>query len=301
MTITREIEYFVAIVREGNLSRAAEKLCISQPALSKYLAKLENDMGTQLVIRDSKDIILSSAGKIYYEAADKVMGILRSAEKKIEDSRDKGPRGLVIGATGAKSQYEISRYISSLLKQFPSLTLKIVEHHRDELIRLIRQREIDMGIFANSEVDPDLESVLLYRTEVQLAVDKRHPLAKEYGGRQGAKVDVHTLTGERFVLPSRVTMFRRNIDEYLEREGVTLDIAVETKSKDTAMLYVQNGIAIGFFPKHHYKKYEDLIYLDLEVPFYHQVSIFYARNEYLTEHAKEFIRLSVEHYKEDES
>lgn len=296
MLYPREIEYFVAIVQEGNLSAAADKLCISQPALSKYLSKLELDIGTRLLDRDTKRVILTPAGRIYYKAAEQIMNTLYSVSKKIEDTREKGPRQLVIGATGAKSQHEMSTYIAKLLETYPTLKLKIVEYPRDELIKLIKHREIDVGIFANSNDESELEAEELYKTEVQLAVGNKHPLAATFAADPTQTIDIHSLTEERFILPSRVTMFRKNIDKYLESQGIELNVAIETKSKDTAMTYVENDIGIGFFPKYYYKKAEDITYIDLAVPFYHQVSIFYLKDEYIPEHSREFIRLSKEHY-----
>lgn len=293
--IPREIEYFIRIVEDRNLSKAADTLCISQPALSKYLSKLENDMGVRLASRNGAFITLTEEGKIYYEAAKNIVNLLKMAERKMEDIRATGPKHLVIGTSGDRSQVRMGEFLKPMFQDFPSLQFKFVEENRKELIRQMKQNEIDLGFFSPFEEDPEIEQVPLYTTEIQLAISPNHPLSSKLDPEK--PVDLKELQQERFVLSSTRTAFRKRIDAYLKEHGIGLNIAIETRSKYAALSYVETGTVIGFYPKKYYIKPDNLIYLDLKDKIYTYGAISYKKGSYLTEQAKHFISLAEEYYR----
>ena len=295
MLIPREIAYFIKIVEEGNLSKAADSLCISQPALSKYLSKLENNIGSQLVLRNGPFITLTEEGRIYYDASVQMYSIMNQAKERIDDIESSRPKTLIIGTTGDRSQRKMGDFIAPLLRDDPFLHLKIVEESAGELKRKIKQSEIDIGFMSPSEPDPDLEEILLFSTDVQLALYKDHPLVRK--AEAGEKIAIDDIAGERFALPGKHTNFRRKIDVFLEAHGIIPDVTIETKSKYSAVTYVETGTAIGFYPKNYAWQSDEIVFADLLETFRYSQAITYKKCAYLPAAAKKFIQLATSYYK----
>lgn len=82
----RQLEYIIAIAEEGNITRAAERVFISQPALSQVLKKLENSLGSPLFVRDGKSVKPTTAGKIYLNGARAILNIAKAMERNLNES-----------------------------------------------------------------------------------------------------------------------------------------------------------------------------------------------------------------------
>lgn len=293
MTYPREIEYFIAIVREGSISKASDKLCISQPALSKYLSKIENDVGSQLIIRNGSSLELTPSGKVYYDAAVAAYNIMTTASKQIDDFKDKGPIQLKLGVPAIQTQNSVALFTPELFKKYPNLTFSIIEAAPIELQRLLLHNDIDLAIMGYTDEDPELDCVKLYQTEMQLAVNENHPLAK----KNLDVIDIHEVVNEKFVLPRYPNVFRQLIDKYQKEQNFTITPTIETRGKNAALLYVQAGTCIGFFQKDYGTKLGRIKYISLAVPTYHKVGIFHKKGEFLNSVAKEFTNLAIEFYK----
>lgn len=290
--------YFIHIVEEGNLSKAADKLYISQPALSKYLSKLESIVGSQLVVRNGAFISLTKEGKIYYETAIKCCSLLNSAEKQMEDLSEVTPKTLVIGTSGDRSQGKMGEFIAPLFEAFPQLHIKLVEDSASVLIKKIKQGDIDIGFMSPGIIDSELEYITLFTTVVQLAVPRNHKLALAHP--DGTILDIKTFKDERFALPGKKTNFRKKIDAYLQNAKVNVNVAIETKSKYSALKYVEAGNAIGFYPKHYASSSKDIVFLDIKDAFSYSQAILFKKNAYLSKPAKMFIDLASAYYKAHE-
>ena len=98
----KEIEYFLAIVDEGGLTKAAQKLYITQPGLSRFLTKLEQSVGTPLFYRYGNNLSLSEAGEIYYENAKKIWEIRQNTLHRIKDTVNKDHQTLRVSLPGER-------------------------------------------------------------------------------------------------------------------------------------------------------------------------------------------------------
>ena len=119
----KQQEYFVAIVEEKSISRAAKKLYISQPTLSQFLSRLENSLNTKLVIRNNNGMIsLTKAGELYYESARQILDICNEFDRKLTELDRDSENRLVVGNNIGKVDI-LSSVAEKLLPRYPRLHL----------------------------------------------------------------------------------------------------------------------------------------------------------------------------------
>lgn len=143
-----QLEYLKALIQYGSFSLAAEKLQITQPALSLQMAKLENEQGFKLVDRRQKPLKLTPEGEIFYE---KAAIILKKVDelKKISYELSDEVKGVVkMGIIPTVAPYLVSLFINDLHKLFPELQIDISEKNTEEIIHDIKMGNLDCGIIA---------------------------------------------------------------------------------------------------------------------------------------------------------
>mgnify|MGYP002240044100 CR=1 FL=1 len=116
---TRQLTYVLSIAETGNLSAAAKELGVSQPALSKYLAELEDELGTELFLRYKKQLYPTAAGKIYLEAATRIIGVKEQTYQIISELSNGYQKTLHIGVTPLRGSIAIAQIFNQFHRQLP--------------------------------------------------------------------------------------------------------------------------------------------------------------------------------------
>ena len=291
----KNIDYFLAIAGELSLSKAAEKLYVSQSALSKYLTRLEASIGTALFIRYNNSLSLTPAGEAYRDGALAVMDVSRTVDKKLSDLIEEREYTLSIGVTGERSQRFLGGLLLSLYEKYTSLHVRVLESPASELAQMLKRGELDLAIYAVSGPDSELTQLIIRREEVVLAVPARHRLA--YLGKPCAtdalvRIGLQEFQDDSFVLLKKSTAMRQICEEYFDKLGFHPNGVIETKGSYSSMVFVDSGIATGFCPCHYNYRSDQICYLGLEQPFYYSNAIIYRRGAYLTKPMKSLIHLA---------
>jgi len=168
-----QLRYFCIVSRNESITKAAEEIRISQPALSKSISTLENELGVQLFDRVKKKIVLNEHGKYFYE---KVLQSIKNLDLAVEELRsgeeDSGTLSLIVKA----GMLFLPKFYDSFIAKHPNIKLEIAN-----LILLQRKlmSEYDFNISASFNSDTDTEQLDLMREEMVLLVSKEHWLAGE--------------------------------------------------------------------------------------------------------------------------
>ncbi len=142
----RQLEYFVAIAEEGQITAAARRLSITQPPLSHELARLERELGTQLVRRGPRGVTLTDAGRLLYERATRIIALTRAAEREVS-SVGKGLTGtLCLAVCPSAAGLAPGPRLRELAERFPSVTLELREGDVPEVIDLVTGGIADVGV-----------------------------------------------------------------------------------------------------------------------------------------------------------
>jgi len=233
-----QLRCFVAVAEELHFSRAAERLNMTQPPLSRQIRLLEHHVGARLLERNSRIVRLTAAGKAFFPEAAR---ILRMAEEATFTARRvaKGEQGtLAIGFTGGAGYSLLPEVVRRLREHSPGVVLTLKELVSTEQVEGLNASQLDLGLLRPHALNAELESALLATEALMLAIPKdeadQWPLAPTLA-------DLH---GKPFVMysPYEARPFHQMLSERFERAGVVPDIVEHIGQVHTMLALVNAGI-----------------------------------------------------------
>ncbi len=237
------LRYFLAIAREGNLTKAAQRLKVSQSALSVQLKKLEESLGCSLFDREHKSLLLTEEGRMVMKYAD---SIFRSGEEMLATLRNRGGRYRNVLRVGAVATLSKNFQLSFLQEALDDQDLEVVIFSASmrELIGQLKAHTVDLVLSNSSvprEIEPSTRSILLAEQSVSLVARKNYAVLSSFQ----FPLD---LQGVPLVLPSSESGIRSSFDLLLEREGVAPLIAAEANDMAMLRLIAKETNAITLVP-----------------------------------------------------
>ncbi|WP_020006901.1 LysR family transcriptional regulator [Salinicoccus albus] len=151
--INQSLKVFVEVVEQKSFTRAAEILHMTQPAVSGYIKKIEEQLTVNLIDRSGKTIRLSHAGEIYYSYAKEMIVLNDRMENLIQDLQNEAKGPLHIGASYTYGEYILPEKIARLMEQHPAVSPKVSISNSASIIRGINSHELDIGIIEDEERD----------------------------------------------------------------------------------------------------------------------------------------------------
>ncbi len=172
-----QLRYFLQVAERGNFTRAAEDLTISQPALSRSIQKLEEELGQPVFERKTRSVSLTEAGVLLQSRAQQVLTILEDTKAEITDDGESGR--IRIGAIPTIAPYFLPNLLRQFSSEFPKATLIVQENTTDVLLKSCTQGEIDLAILALPVPAKYLEVEELFEEELLLVLPPDHPLVEK--------------------------------------------------------------------------------------------------------------------------
>jgi LysR family cyn operon transcriptional activator len=194
----RQLRYFVAVYEEGHVGRAAERLSLSQPALSQQIRQLEHSLDVSLFERTSKRLLPTLAAHTLYNHALPLLEGMQRARDALRNFRGESVRTLAIGVLQTVLNL-VPQLLEQLRKAQPHLVVQIFELSGLEIERRLLNGALDIGISFLPAHQPGLHSLLLYEDELQLVIPATHPLRefKKVSVSQAAELPM-LLLGEEY-------------------------------------------------------------------------------------------------------
>jgi DNA-binding transcriptional LysR family regulator len=242
----RHLRTFQAVAEELNFSRAAKKLHVAQPALSRTIADLEAEMEVRLLDRDTHGVALTDAGRLFLGRVRQILDDTREAVRQAQ-RRARGETGdLRIGFIGTLSQSLLPRLLQVYRAQYPSVDLVLSELGPTQQRERILSGHLDCGFIglAVDSPDPEMESLIVAEDALVAAIPDRHPLAER------SAIRLADLRNEVFYLTSQANapVFNPWLIALCEKAGFTPQIARETDRAATVLNYIAAGFGISLFP-----------------------------------------------------
>lgn len=243
----RTLSYFVVIAEELNITKAAEKLCMSQPPLSSQIKNLEEELDTVLFIRGKRHLQLTDAGKLLYRHAKEILSLANKTSEEIR-SMSKGMHGKIsIGLVEGSAPNIAANWIKAFSNQYKNVTFHVVDGNSDELIQKLRSGLINLAVIT-SPCDNTLLNSFKVGQEIMTAfMSKDNPLAS----LPGNTIDLAMLKNRELIVPSRESI---NTMIYKWFKEVKLEPKIICKMDnylDVAALAGKN-VGISIFPKTSY-------------------------------------------------
>ena len=294
----KQIEYIVKIDDEHSITRAAEKLFVTQSALNQQLLRLEKELGAPLFHRSKVDMRPTEIGQVYLDNAREILRIKQRTYNLINDMTDAKKGRLSIGFTPGRGSEMFTHVYPSFHQAYPNV---IVEPHELSVHRqqqMISQGNLDIGFQTLSERQrTDSEYIKLGEEEIFLLVPSIHPAAEQLAATQTASAPfpIANLTlfqYEPFVLMYKESTIRAITDEIFRKSGFTPNVLFETASNNTVLSMIEANLCCGVVPEYYVRRLPKGISC-FAFPTHPSwdIAANYRKNGYLSEAAKYCIEL----------
>jgi len=243
----RQLQYALAIARELNFSRAAEKLHIAQPSLSQQLAKLEKELGVQLFSRTTSSVELTWAGKVFVEKAQAIIDMAEMLKREMDDISQMRKGKLVVGSLPITGSHVLPLVLPAFQARYPHIEIQLVEDTTRNLEALAASGETDISLLSLPLAEPSLAWETLIEEEIVLALPPGHALANPDAAEGG--VAISRLKDEPFIVLKKGQGFRMITVDLCRKAGFEPNIVFESSNIETVQSLVAAGMGIAFVPR----------------------------------------------------
>src|SRR5262249_16443307 len=150
------LEMFRSVAEEGTFSRAADRLRVSQSAVSRQVKLLEEELGGRLLHRGARRVTLSPAGELLLRTAHRVRRELEEAVSQISDTQELRRGSLCLAGGMTVCMFVLPRLLKRYRKQYPHVDVRVISEHSDSILRRIRAREVDLALLTLPVASDDL-------------------------------------------------------------------------------------------------------------------------------------------------
>ena len=236
----RHLEVFCAVVDCESFSAAAERLIMTQPAVSMQVQVVERYFGVQLLERRRRRVVPTEAGAIVHEWARSVLDSELETRHRVDDWKRAEAGRVVVGSSITIGSYLLPPILSRFKRDHPDAEVVVRLGDRDEICSDVLAGNINCGVLIAREIPPGLEVDVVGTEELVFICAPSHRLADR------ERVHIQDLATEPFIMAPKGSSFRRVIDDLLEQHGLhKLSVHMELDGAEGLMRGVQQGIGIG--------------------------------------------------------
>jgi DNA-binding transcriptional LysR family regulator len=252
--IFKNYEYFMAIIEEGGISKAADKLFISQSSVSKYLKRLEDNIGITLFSRESYPLSLTGAGELYFKYVKEIFAMEKEFRNRIAEQRE-GARGVVkVGVAFFHSSIFFPVILPEFSRRYPNIHIEAHEGTSQDMIAMLEHGKVDFAIFQLPSSYSDIVFEHLVYEPILFAVNKTNPLLQSISYDPEREInhmgneDFLRFRNEFFVLMKAGQNSRMLAQLYCNKLHFKPNIALETWNVSTVVNMVKAGMGVAFIP-----------------------------------------------------
>lgn len=296
---TRQLQYVLTIAEEQSFSKAAKKLHISQPSLSQYILKLEEELENELFDRSSIPLKLTYAGAIYCAAAKEFLSLEDQLTSQLRDVANSKRGSISIGISAYRATYLLPPALSEFHRRYPDIEIKLNEQRSRELEKLLLSGDVDVAVTVLPMRSDQLVHHTLFNEKIVLAVPKSGferflPLKNEENSLPA--IDLAELKNAPFIGLTSDYHLHDTMLTLCKQAGFTPNFILSCKNIEAVRAMVMEGLGVSILPYNPY--------IFLHSPGYHpdyyllkgmnptrEIAVSYKKNRYLTKAARAFIRI----------
>ena len=247
------LKYFYEVVNIGNITKASEKLLVSQPAITKAIKELENELNTTLLERNKKGVIPTEEGKILYEHAKKMFEDLNQTLNIIENNNVKNGH-LYVGTTTTNFINLLMNPIKEFKKLFPNVQIHIEFQNINTLYEMSRLGHLDILIKNDYETIENFINIKTFSITDKLVVSRKH-----FKELEEKTYTIKELLNYPFVLLTNNSTGRKLFDSYLIQNNIEFKPTYEFNSHSICHELIKEGFGIGIGNPIHYQNKDFII------------------------------------------
>lgn len=289
----KQLQYFATVAKEGNISKAAKALHISQPPLSIQLKHLEEELGCVLFERGAREVELTEAGLLLYNRALSLLELSAITVQEISDLKNQTAGTLRLGAVSSVGSTLLNAWIVDLNKEYPDIHYEIFEGNTYEQIEQLKNHTIELAIVRSPFSTNDMHVIPL-RTEPMMAVGN-----ERFFSSSSDEIPLSALADKPLIL------YRRWEDMILSafsKQQLSCQIFCKNADARTTLHWADAGLGIGIVPRSAVsliRKPDTVCKKIADAELASRICLVYHENHYLSALAKLFLNYLTTHHCED--
>ncbi len=238
----QQLLYFKTLAKVENFTRASIELSLSQPALSRSISRLEEEVGVPLFERKSRGVILNKYGQIFLEHADRALAEIADAKQEIHDLVHPYHGTISLAFIQTLGSSFVPELISSFQKDYPDIHFQLYQHATSKILSQLESAEIDIGFCSPNEPTENLSSISIVKDELFLIVPIDHRLAGV------DEVDLSEVAHDPFVLFKPETAVRDVTERLCHEAGFHPKMSFEGFEESTVAGLVGAKFGVALIP-----------------------------------------------------
>ena len=244
----QQMEAVIALVEEHSFSRAAKRMLLTQPALTKNIKNVEASLGVLVVNRSNAGISLTPEGKILYDYAQRMVNLRDEVKTKITKLHENTGGDIYIGASTIPANYILPRALSAFSKTNPDIRIYIKTADSEEAMNMVLDNEVEIGCIGKKPLNKKLTAEPLWKDRLVLAVPRLHPWRKK------KSITLPELLNEPFVIREKGSATRELFESCLkESKSINLshlNIRGELGSSEAIKEAIIAGLGVSIISIH---------------------------------------------------
>lgn len=239
----QQLEYFQTLARIQHVTRAAEALSLSQPALSRSIARLEEELGVPLFDRQGRTIILNRYGQLFLKRVNRILKEFADGKQELHDLIHPEHGEVALGFLHTLGTGLIPDLIGAFRRQSPTIGFQLIQNHSYSLLKHLDAGELDICLIAEpAETTLPIQWTPLWSEELFAIVPLGHPLAGE------ESIHLRDIADESFIFLKKGYALRRTTDRLFQEIGIVPRITFEGEEAATVEGLVAAGLGVSLLP-----------------------------------------------------
>ncbi len=279
----RQLEYFQMASRLRNITRAAERLRVSQPNITVAIKKLEAELGIQLFDRSQKQLALTPEGAVFLNRIELALRNIQDAVLEVNDYKQLQKGTIKIGIPPMMGAYLFPKIFSSFQKKYSHLDIYLHEEGSMSIREQLERDELDFGIIIISGASHNLQLLPMTTSQIVACVPENSPLAAK---DRLTKEDIATAN---VIMLKEGSFLRQTILGKLKEQSITPNIVLESNQVVTIKGLVASGVGISFLLDMVLEDAPGVKAIPLEEPLFVDVGLAWKKDRYISKAAQSFI------------
>jgi DNA-binding transcriptional LysR family regulator len=288
----RRLQAFHAVAKHRSFTRAAEALCMTQPAVTFQIRQLEDQFDTRLFDRANGRITLTPTGVVALQYVERILALYGELDEKVKELTGREVGVLMIGASTTIAEFLLPRIVGEFKSRHPGIVPQLIVANSEAVQARVAERTLDVGFIEGDSHLRTLATNVCCEDELQAVCAPSHPLARHKA------LAVEALTEYPYISRELGSGTREVIDHYLEKAGLAADslqIVMEASSPEALKGLVATGLGFAIMSRATAEKevrLGDLVQVPLDPPLMRHLSVVYPRERIHSKFVSEFVRFA---------
>ena len=279
----RQLEYFQMASRLKNITRAAERLNVSQPNITVAIKKLESELGIKLFDRSQKQLSLTPEGHIFLNRIELALRSINDAVLEVNDYKQLQKGTIKIGIPSMIGAYLFPKIFSSFQHLYPHLDIYLYEEGSMAIREKLERDELDFGIVIISDASASLQLLPMSRNQIMACIPEKHPLAAHQS------ISINDIANADLIMLKEGSFLRQLVLSKIKGANIAPEIVLESNQIETVKGLIASNVGIAFLLDFIAKGAPGIKAVPFDEPLYVDLGLAWKKDRYISNAAQSFI------------